>query len=105
MADWPEAAPPPAARRMPRPPAEYAALQVSRLSEALLVSYSAMAGANLAAVDRVVRIVRELDRHHGYVSRDVPARPDEPRFAPPAQGPLALEAPLAKRLGNGAASD
>ncbi len=84
------------ARRMPRPPAEYAALQVSRLNEALLVPYSAMAGANLAAVDRVVRIVRELDRYHGSVSRDVRARPYEPRFAPPAQSPLALEATLAE---------
>jgi len=44
------------ARRMPRPPAEYAALQVSRLNEALLVPYSAMAGANLAAVDRVAEL-------------------------------------------------
>jgi len=40
--------------------------------------------------------VRELDRYHGSVSRDVPARPHEPRFAPSAQSPLALEAPLAE---------
>ena len=29
---------------------------------------SAMTGANLKAVDRVVRIVRELDRYHGFVA-------------------------------------
>jgi hypothetical protein len=54
----------------PRPahaaaPAEFLALQVSRLNEALLVSYGAMhtcvSGANFEAIDRVVRIVRELD--------------------------------------------
>ncbi len=54
------------ARRMPEPPAEFVALQVSRLNEALLVAYNAMSGANLGAVDRVVRIVRELDRYHGF---------------------------------------
>ena len=56
--------------RMPQPPAEFLALQVSRLNEALLVSFSAMhtsaAGANFEAVDRVVKIVRELDRYHGF---------------------------------------
>ena len=56
------------ARRMPAPPAEFAAIQVSRLNEALLVAYSAMGDMNLKAVDRVVRIVRELDRYHGFVA-------------------------------------
>ncbi|HEY3622576.1 MAG TPA: hypothetical protein VGL12_09320 [Roseiarcus sp.] len=50
-------------QRMPQPPAEFLALQISRLHEALLVSYTTMhtsvAGANFEAVDRVVRIVRE----------------------------------------------
>ena len=32
-------------KRMPAPPAEFVAIQVSRLHEALLVSYSAMSGA------------------------------------------------------------
>jgi hypothetical protein len=88
------------ARRMPQPPAEFVALQISRLSEALLVSYSAMGGANLKAVDRVVRIVRELDRYHGFAPRAVPTRAEELRLAPPAQSPLALEAPHADRFGN-----
>jgi hypothetical protein len=92
------------ARRMPQPPAEFVALQISRLSEALLVSYSAMGGANLKAVDRVVRIVRELDRYHGFSPRDVPANAEELRLAPPAEKPLALEAPRVDRLGDGAAS-
>jgi hypothetical protein len=92
------------ARRMPRPPAEFLALQVSRLNEALLVSYSAMSRANLQAVDRVVKIVRELDRYHGFVAAEPARRPGTPRLAAPAHIPLALEAP-AGSPGNGAASD
>ena len=53
------------ARRMPHPPAEFVAIQVSRLNEALLVAYSAMSPTNLKAVDEVVKIVRELDRYGG----------------------------------------
>ncbi len=53
-------------RRMPEPPAQFLAMQVSRLNEALLVAYGAMAGGNLRAVDRVIKIVRELDRYHGF---------------------------------------
>ncbi len=53
------------ARRAPEPTAEFIATQLNRLNEALLVSFDAMSGANLPAVDRVVRIVRELDRYHG----------------------------------------
>ena len=80
------------ARRAPRPPAGYVALQVSRLSEALLVAYSAMANQNLGAVDRVVRIVRELDRYHGLACSDFaePAAPTPPRRLPRPQPPLAL---------------
>jgi len=84
------------AKRMPRPPAEFLALPVSRLNEALLVSYSAMhtsvSGANFGAVDRVVRIVRELDRYHGFARHGGPARgPETPRLAAPSLTPLALE--------------
>jgi len=93
------------AQRVPQPPAEFVALQISRLNEALLVSYCAMSEANLKAVDRVVRIVRELDRYHGFSPRDVPTRAEELTLAPPPGKPLALEAPRADRLGNGAASD
>jgi hypothetical protein len=82
------------ARRMPAPPAEFLALQVSRLNEALLVAYSAMSGANLHAVDRVVKIVRELDRYHGlFVSPERRSSASEPRLEAPAQSPLALAAP------------
>ena len=86
------------AERMPQPPAEFLALQVSRLNEALLVSYGAMhtstLGTNFEAVDRVVRIVRELDRYHGFAA--VPRSREETeahRLPPPVERPLALEGP------------
>ena len=145
------------ARRMPEPPAQFLALQVSRLNEALLVAYSAMSGGNLQAVDRVVKIVRELDRYHGFIAADRGSRrdagrdeakegalalaahrpemaaqePEKMESAPgnaavpgasnpddaalrrdpavgsplaPAQGPLALDAPLTDSPGHGAAT-
>jgi len=86
------------AQRMPQPPAEFLALQVSRLNEALLITYSAMhttaAGPNFEAVDRVVKIVRELDRYHGFAA--VPRSREETeahRLPPPVDRPLALEGP------------
>ena len=86
------------AERMPQPPAEFLALQVSRLNEALLVSYGAMhtstLGTNFEAVDRVVRIVRELDRYHGFAA--VPRSREETeahRLPTPVERPLALEGP------------
>jgi hypothetical protein len=86
------------AERMPQPPAEFLALQVGRLNEALLISYSAMhttaAGANFEAVDRVVRIVRELDRYHGFAAVPRPREELEARrLPPPVERPLALEGP------------
>ena len=53
------------ASRAPEATGEFIATQLNRLNEALLVSFDAMSGENLPAVDRVVRIVRELDRYHG----------------------------------------
>jgi hypothetical protein len=93
------------ARRTPQPPAEFLALQVSRLSEALLVSYGAMGGGNLEAVDRVVKIVRELDRYHGFAGVERPSRAEQGRLAGPTPLPLALAAPGLSPEGNGAASD
>ena len=48
------------ARRMPHPPEEFVAIQLSRLNEALLVAFSAMSPTNLKAVDQVVRIMAPL---------------------------------------------
>ena len=97
------------AERMPQPPAEYLALQVSRLNEALLVSYGAMhnsaTGTNFEAVDRVVRIVRELDRYHGFVAVPRPREESEQlRLPPPAESPVALRPTVGERIEIGAAS-
>jgi hypothetical protein len=78
------------AKRAPRPPAEFVALQVSRLNEALLVAYSAMANQNLGAVDRVVKIVRELDRYHGLAAPDFLDAPASPRRLAKPQPTLPL---------------
>jgi len=81
------------ARRAPSPPAEYLALQVNRLNEAMIVAYGSMAGGNLKAVDRVVRIVSEMDRSHGFFPRRAKASGNRRRLALPAQEPPALAPP------------
>ncbi len=72
------------ARRAPGPPAAYCAAEVERLNAALRASFDAMvtpgAEANFPAVDRVVAIVRELDRWHGLAPRGGV----DPRRLPPA---------------------
>jgi len=76
------------ARRQDQSPQDFAQLQIRRLSEALLVSWAAMGGGNLDAVDRVVRITREMDRYQGFSIR---------RLTPPCdfatEEPRALAAP------------
>ena len=54
------------ARRAIDRPDEFIQLQIRRLSEAMLVAYSAMTAGNLKAVDQVIKVVRELDRYHGF---------------------------------------
>src|SRR5271165_516480 len=56
------------ARRAPEATGEFIATQMTRLNEALGVSFGAMSGENLKAVDRVMRIVRELDLYHGIAA-------------------------------------
>ncbi len=91
------------ARRMPAAPEDFAALQVSRLNEALLVAYDAMSDQNLRAVALVVRIVRELDRYHGFVAADRrPGRADaEVEEAPCGMdtSPFERRAPLLHEVG------
>jgi hypothetical protein len=81
-------------RRQPHPPEEFVAIQVSRLNEALLVAYSAMSVTNLKAVDQVVRIVRELDRYHGFAAA---GRRPAPRLDAPAAAAMTFGAALVCR--------
>ena len=87
----------PRARRMPQPPAKFLAIQASRLNEALLVAYSAMSGTNLKAVDRVVEIVRELDRYHGLSAGAGRRRRGPDRLAAPAEGTAPYGGALVRR--------
>ncbi len=77
------------ARRMPHPPAEFVAIQMSCLNEALLVAFSAMSPSNLKAVDQVVKIVRELDRYGGAFAAEW-ARPAASRLDAPADEDVAF---------------
>ena len=86
------------AERAIDPPEEFIQLQIRRLSEAMLVAYSAMTAGNLKAVDQVIKVVRELDRYHGFGAMSGPrsfalAEPAAP--APLALPPLALPEPPA----------
>ena len=80
------------ARRAIDPPHEFMQLQIRRLSEAMLVAYSSMSDGNVKAIDQVIRIVRELDRYHGFAPH-----PESRRFAAPVPvaPPLALPEPPA----------
>ena len=75
------------------PPHEFIQLQIRRLSEAMLVAYSAMSTGNVKAVDQVIKVVRELDRYHGFGAYPNPERFVAPRPAEPP--PLALPQPPA----------
>ena len=89
------------ARRMPGPPMEFVAIQTSRLNEALLVAYSAMSRTNLGAVDRVIKIVSELDRTRGFCAaerRRPEASPDsKPGRSTRRNGPTVAREPPSRR--------
>ena len=96
-------------------PDEFIQLQVRRLSEAMLVAYSAMTAGNLKAVDQVIKVVRELDRYHGFGAYPNPrifalAEPAAPAplALPPLalpEPPAALAAPKAESMADGAKSE
>jgi hypothetical protein len=80
------------ASRVVDTPHEFIKLQIRRLSEAMLVSYSAMSNGDLKAVDKLIKVARELDRYHGFApERNAPNyAPSLPAAPPP---PLALPEP------------
>ena len=58
----------------------------------MLVAYSSMTTGNVKAVDQVIKVVRELDRYHGFGAISIPQSFPEAPVAPP---PLALLEPPA----------
>jgi hypothetical protein len=72
------------------PPHEFIQLQIRRLNEAMLFAYGAMSIGNLKAIDQVIKVVRELDRYHGFGSY-----PNAKRRASAPPPPLALPEPPA----------
>ena len=75
-------------------PHEFIQLQIRRLNEAMLVAYSSMTTGNVKAVDQVIKVVRELDRYHGFGAMSGPRSfPEAPVTPPP---PALLEPPAAE---------
>jgi hypothetical protein len=74
------------------PPHEFIQLQIRRLSEAMLAAYCSMTSGNVKAVDQVIKVVRELDRYHGFGPISIPQNFAEAPVTPP---PLALLEPPA----------
>jgi hypothetical protein len=73
-------------------PGEYVQMQIRRLNEAMIVAYGAMTGGNLKAVAQYLKILRELDRYHGFALKPPQEPQPVPALAPP---PLALAPPQA----------
>src|ERR1700677_4391052 len=70
------------------PPAGFVQLQVARLSDAMIVTHTMMMEGDLQAVDRMIRLTRELDRYHGFGQAPMPPEPPSPRrLAVPAGRP------------------
>jgi hypothetical protein len=68
--------------------------------------HNSMTGTNFEAVDRVVRIVRELDRYHGFAAVARPREEREPlRLPAPAESPIAIGHGVGDTIEIGAASD
>ena len=84
------------ARRMPHPPEEFVAIQVSRLNEALLVAYSAMSLTNLKAVDQVVKN-RARARPLSWLRRRRAPPSRAARTEAPAEGTMTFGAALVCR--------
>jgi hypothetical protein len=75
------------AKREVDPPAGFVQLQIARLGDAMVVAHTRMMEGDLKAMDRLIRLVGELDRYHGFGGAQIAAAP---QTAPP---PPQLAAP------------
>lgn len=53
-------------RREFDPAPGFVQVQIGRLSDAMMIAHGAMMDGKLHALDRVIRLVGELDRYHGF---------------------------------------
>ena len=67
--------------------------QIGRLSDAMMIANSAMMSGNLQALDRVVRLVREFERYHGFTRPQAASLPPGPPAIAVDPAPRALPAP------------
>jgi hypothetical protein len=63
------------------PPAGFVQIQIARISEAMIVARTMMMEGDLQAMDRLIKLTRELDRYHGFGEPTVslPAAASPPR--------------------------
>jgi hypothetical protein len=55
------------------PPAGFVQLQIARLVDAMRIAHTKMMKGDLRALDRVVELVGELDRYHGFGRAEIAA--------------------------------
>jgi hypothetical protein len=48
------------------PPAGFVQLQIARLGDAMVVAHTMMMECDLQAMDRMIKLIGELDRYHGF---------------------------------------
>jgi hypothetical protein len=77
------------AKREVDPPAGFVQLQIARLSDAMMVAHTRMMEGDLKAMDRLIRLVGELDRYHGFGRAEIAAAPPPPQLAAPPPPQLA----------------
>ncbi|MGO8798500.1 MAG: hypothetical protein ACLQE9_22905 [Roseiarcus sp.] len=77
-------------------PGDFVKLQVARLNDALMAANAKMLEGDMAGVDRLLKVVAELDRYHGLRQAaqrlEAAARP-RALAGPPRSPPAALPAP------------
>lgn len=79
-------------------PADFAKLQIARLNEALMAANGLMIDGDASGVDRLLKVVAQLDRYHGLAQAAGLSgypRSGAPLLGGPQEAPPALPAPAA----------
>ena len=74
------------------PPAGFVQLQIARLSEGMIVARTMMMEGDLQAMDRMIKLIGELDRYHGFTPQHfAPADTNFPQLAAPRRASAARQ--------------